>query len=207
MTNNHVIDACVAPLVLAAPGGDRYEATIIARDELNDMALVRSAFRSTVVAGLRDNIIRSGESVTVAGFPLTGYLASDLIITSGIISALGGIGDDTRFMQISAPVQPGNSGGPLFDQSGNVVGIVTSGADERYVAERAGALPQNINFAIKGSLVRAFLEKNFVPFRSVQSRNEIRTAEIASQARNFTVQLLCRVPVQEETPAAGAQGQ
>jgi S1-C subfamily serine protease len=199
MTNHHVIGECVPPIVLAAPGGDRYEAAVIARDELNDMALLRSEFRSGSIAAVRDSLLRTGEPVTVAGFPLAGYLASDLIVTTGIVSALGGLGDDTRFLQISAPVQPGNSGGPLFDQSGNVAGIVTSGANARYVAETAGSLPQNINFAIKGTLIRDFLDKNFVPYRMNQSRNEIRTAQIADQARAFTVQLLCRVPVPPES--------
>jgi S1-C subfamily serine protease len=196
VTNYHVLEGCVAPLVVLAPGGARFEGEAIAGDPTNDMALVRSGFRSAVVATIRAPLLRTGEPVTVAGFPLAGYLASDLIVTNGIVNALGGIGDDTRFVQISAPVQNGNSGGPLFDDRGSVAGIVTAGVPDLELAKQTGAVPQNINFAIKASLIRDFLEKNRVPFRVGQNTPTLTTVQIADRAREFTVQLTCRVPAQ-----------
>ena len=198
LTNYHVLDGCVAPVIVQAPNGMRYEAAALAGDSVNDIALVQSDFRSTVVAVMRDSGLRTGEPITVAGFPLQGMLATDLIVTNGIVNAMGGMGDDTRFVQISAPVQPGNSGGPLLDERGNVAGIVSAGVDDLAVAKQTGAIPQNINFAIKSSLVRDFLEKNRVGARFAQTGPVLSTVQIADRAREFTVQLACRVPVEAE---------
>ena len=70
--------------------------------------------------------MKSGDSVVAIGFPLHGYLTSDMTVTTGIVSSLSGIRNDTRRLQISAAIQPGNSGGPLFDTSGQLAGVVVS---------------------------------------------------------------------------------
>ncbi|MDA1325678.1 MAG: serine protease, partial [Proteobacteria bacterium] len=88
--------------------------------------------------------MRTGNDIIVAGYPLHGLLSSDLNVTKGIISALTGPGDDRRIMQITAPVQPGNSGGPLLDTSGNVVGVIVSKLNALRVARATGTLPANV---------------------------------------------------------------
>jgi serine protease Do len=93
-----------------------------------------------------------GESIFVYGFPLTGLLSSSGNFTVGTITSIAGLGDDSRIMQISAPVQPGNSGGPLLDRSGNVVGIIVSKLNALRLAQVTQDMAQNINFAIKASI-------------------------------------------------------
>jgi len=91
--------------------------------------------------------VTSGDQVVAIGYPLHGLLTSDLTVTTGIISSLAGLHNDTRFLQISAPVQPGNSGGPLHDSSGNIVGVVSAKLDALRIVKATGDIPQNINFA------------------------------------------------------------
>src|SRR6266478_224338 len=88
---------------------------------------------------------RVGESVVAVGFPLTGLLSSDPIVTTGIISALSGLRNDRRRIQITAPVQPGNSGGPLLGENGSVVGVVVGKLDALKMVKVTGDIPQNVN--------------------------------------------------------------
>ena len=97
-------------------------ANVIARDDTNDLALLSSTLTSVSVPSLRP-VVRTGESIAVYGFPLAGLLPSTGNFTVGNITAVAGLLDDTSMLQISAPVQLGNSGGPVLDQWGNVVGV------------------------------------------------------------------------------------
>ena len=78
--------------------------------------------------------------------------------TTGEIASLAGAADDPRYFQISLPVQPGNSGGALVDARGNVVGIVAAKLDASAALAATGALPENVNYAVKSSLLLSFLE-------------------------------------------------
>ena len=127
--------------------------------------------------------MHSGDSVVAIGFPFHGLLTSDLTVTTGIVSSLSGILNDSRFMQISAPVQPGNSGGPLLDMSGHVVGVVTQKLDALKIAKATGSIPENINFAIKAGALRDFLDNNVVSYRTADSTSELKTSEVAAAAR------------------------
>ena len=94
-------------------------------------------------------------------------------------------------MQISAPVQPGNSGGPLLDQAGNVVGVVTAKMDAVKMAKYTGDIPQNVNFALKASLVRDMLEVKDIDYDTASSKEELRTVDIFEKAKKFTVLIEC----------------
>ena len=87
--------------------------------------------------------------VIAYGYPLSGLLSSSGNVSTGLIAALAGLRDDVNQMQISAPVQPGNSGGPLVDVSGAVIGVAVSKLNALIVAKLTDDIPQNINFAIK----------------------------------------------------------
>ena len=107
--------------------------------------------------------VQRGESVVTYGFPLTGLLSSGPTLTTGDVSALAGLRDNPLNLQISAPVQPGNSGGPLLDSQANVIGIVVSKLNAARIAEMTGGdIPQNVNFAVKGTEGLAFLRANGV---------------------------------------------
>jgi len=124
LTNRHVIDGCRTATV-SRPGYPTSDARIIAVDATNDLALLTTSLGKKMVPPFRIGV-RVGESIFVYGFPLAGLLSSSGNFTVGNITSVAGLGDDSRILQISAPVQPGNSGGPLLDKSGNVVGIVVS---------------------------------------------------------------------------------
>ena len=108
-----------------------------------------------------------------------------------MINALSGLNNDTRFMQMSAPVQPGNSGGPLLDQAGNVVGVVTAKMNAIKMAKYTGDIPQNVNFALKASLVRDMLEVKDIDYETASSKRELKTVDIFDKAKQFTVLVEC----------------
>jgi hypothetical protein len=132
-----------------------------------------------------------GESVIVAGFPLPGVVASSMNLTTGTVSALAGLNEDTRMIQFTAPVQPGNSGGPLLDQSGHVVGIVASKLSPLWTAEHLGDLPENVNFAIKGSVVRDFLDSKGIDYSTAGSTTAFSTPTVAEQIKGALVAVEC----------------
>lgn len=104
---------------------------------------------------------------------------------------MAGLGNDTRFLQMTAPVQPGNSGGPVLDQSGHIVGVVVSKLDALAVAKITKDIPQNINFAINGAVARAFLDSQGVGYETAASQKKMEPAEIGAAAKQFTLPLEC----------------
>ncbi|MFO1458825.1 MAG: serine protease [Verrucomicrobiota bacterium] len=117
---------------------------------------VEGHFRAIPILSSRD--IKVGASVFTLGFPNPQVQGITPKFTSGEISAISGIQDDPRHFQISVPIQPGNSGGPLIDNYGNVIGIITSRLSDSYSVNTSGAIPQNVNYALKSSFLSAFLE-------------------------------------------------
>jgi len=189
LTNHHVIDSCTV-LKVSTVSGQEATARIIAKDKTNDLAILKTTLSPAVVPALRPQA-RLGEAVYVFGFPLSGILATSGNFTSGSITAVSGIGDDTRLVQISAPVQPGNSGGPLLDKFGNVVGVIVSKLNALNVAAATQDIPQNVNFAIKTAIAANFLESsNAMPADAPRSR-ELAPEAIADLAKLFTVRVNC----------------
>ena len=119
-------------------------------------------------------------------------LTSDFTVTTGIVSSLSGILNDTRFLQISAAVQPGNSGGPLLASSGEVVGVVAAKLNALKFVKATGNIPENINFAIKTGALRDFLDNSAVSYQTADSKTELKTADIARNARAFTLLISCK---------------
>ena len=101
-------------------------------------------------------------------------------------------------MQISAAVQPGNSGGPLLDTGGEVVGMVAAKLNALQIARATGDIPENINFAIKTGSIRDFLDNSVVPYETAEPTGEIKTAEIAQAARAYTLLISCNAPERNE---------
>ena len=190
LTNHHVVAGCTTFEInrvgaLAEPG------RLIASDEKNDLALLKTGIVPPVVPGLRTRV-RVGEGIAVFGFPLSGLLATSGNFTQGNVTALAGLADDTRMLQISAPVQPGNSGGPLIDSTGNVVGVIVSKLNALSVAQVTKDLPQNVNFAIKTAIAVNFLESNSIAPVMVGDAKTLDGADIAERAKEFTVRIVCR---------------
>lgn len=191
LTNHHVIDGC-KEIRAQIPSGAVAVTPVIARDPKNDLALVKLPSQAVNVATFRDGqTLRQGDSVVAIGFPLHGLLASGVNLTTGAVSALAGVGDDTRFLQITAPVQPGNSGGPLLDLSGNVVGIVVGKLNAIKIAKAIGDIPQNVNFAISATVARGFLDAKGVKYETVPSNKKLEAADVGELAKKFTVVVEC----------------
>lgn len=156
LTNRHVIEGCGSLTVGQSP------AKVLATDETFDLALLLSLGEAGVApARFAAEPARLNSDVTVAGYPLPDLLGG-LNVTRGAVSSLKGIGGDGINMQITAPVQPGNSGGPVANAAGQVVGVVVAKLDAAAVAEVYDDIPQNVNFAIRGEIAKLFLAQNGV---------------------------------------------
>jgi serine protease Do len=108
------------------------------------------------------------------------------------VNALSGIGNNANVIQISAPVQPGNSGGPLFDQYGRVIGVVVAKLDAAKVAGLTGDIPQNVNFAIKAEKVLDLLKKNKIEAQTSRAFFQQSNETIAEWAASVSIQIICQ---------------
>jgi serine protease Do len=196
VTNNHVVSGCTKAIQVRYPDGRSYTATISGQDATNDLVLLHTEMPNLSVASFRFQPLL-GEAVATYGFPYSGILSPNF--TSGDIAALSGPKGDTRFLQTSTPIQPGNSGGPLLDMSGRVVGVVVA---------QLNAIPnQNVNFAIQPSLVINFLSVKGVTLNLDNSSTGAQRSpsEVADMAKKFTVQIYCQ-GVSPKTATGGTAG-
>jgi Trypsin-like peptidase domain len=190
LTNAHVVENC-DQITVRLSSGVTAPATLIARDEKNALAVIRSRAPLPTIAVFRDGSIRAGDTVIALRYPLSGLLASSAKLTVGNVSALAGLSDDTRYLQMTAAVQPGNSGGPLLDSSGHIAGIVTGKLDAALVARIFGDIPQNVNFALKAEVARTFLNSNSISYSQMRSEASLSPSDVGDLARPFTVQIEC----------------
>jgi S1-C subfamily serine protease len=181
VTAEHVLENCNS--VSIKHGHKELDAQTVARDSSNDLGLIRLAEPFPNTAKLRGGkMIRLGEMVANYGYPLFGQLSSSATITQGNINNLSGAGNDSTVIQFDAPTQPGNSGGPILDSSGNVVGVAIQILSKKY-ADATGHIAQNVNFAVKSNIVENFLQSNNVPFEKAVSTEEVRPG--SNHARTF----------------------
>jgi S1-C subfamily serine protease len=191
LTNKHVVRAC-GQVKVRVDGGKPRNATVQALDADDDLALLRVSLPAGPSAAFRDDpAVRPGDDVVAVGFPLAGLLADQVNVSTGTVNALAGLYNDLHLLQMSAPVQPGSSGGALFDASGHVVGVVVTKLNARVVAEETGDIPQNVNFAVKASVAREFLRQQGVAFRSSPSSTPRSNADVGDVGRQVTVLVEC----------------
>jgi serine protease Do len=188
VTNNHVVSGCTKDIQVRYPDGRPYTATISGQDPNNDLVLLQTDMDNLSIAAFRF-WPRIGEQVASYGFPYSGVLSSSGNFTLGHVTSLTGVKDDTRFLQMSAPIQPGNSGGAVLDMSGSVIGVAVARLDAI-----ANSIPQNVNFAIQTPIVVNFLlVKGAAPeFGTWSAGAERPASEVADIAKKFTVQVYCQ---------------
>ena len=156
ISNYHVVkDAAQLRLVTSS---GFISAKVVQVDAANDLALLKAEGRFTPLPVISSRAVKLGGTVATVGFPDPGLQGFAPKLAKGEIAALSGAGDDARYFQISAPVQPGNSGGALVDAAGNVVGIVSAKLDASTALAMSGSLPENVNYAVKSSFLLSFLE-------------------------------------------------
>jgi serine protease Do len=198
VTNNHVVSGCTKDIQVRYPDGRPYTATISSRDPNNDLVLLQTEMDNLSTAAFEPEP-RVGDQVATYGFPYSGVLSSSGNCTLGHVTSLSGMRDDTRFLQMSTPVQPGNSGGALVDMSGSVVGVVVA-----QLNAIAKSVPQNVNFAIQPSFVMNFLSVKGTPPKYSSSTGTRRSpTEVCDIAKKFTIQVYCQGISPKTTESAG----
>ena len=193
LTNNHVVEGC-ARMTARNALNQRVGARVDATDTRRDLALLTvPADFGPPLTFRADPPVRRGETVVTYGFPLSGLLSSGPSLTTGDISALTGLRDNPGNFVITAPVQPGNSGGPLLDAQALVIGVVVAKLNAARVAQMTGGdIPQNVNFAVKGTEALAFLQEKGVAVRTATSAGpDKRPFEVGEIANPSTVYLQC----------------
>lgn len=185
LTNQHVISGCSRLTV------DGHVAKVLAADEVFDLALLQvDGVSAAAPAVFADSPARLNSDVTVVGYPLSGLLGG-LNVTRGAVTSTKGIGGDGINMQISAPVQPGNSGGPVLNGAGQVVGVVVARLSDEYAMKSYGTVPQNVNFAIRGEIAKLFLAQNGVEPVVAEAAAPVAPEELAEIAQGYTRLVTC----------------
>jgi S1-C subfamily serine protease len=190
VTNAHVVAQCKSVRVLS--GVQQASARVLAIDVDADLAVLQTSLSVPKTMAMRSSpALRLGESVIAFGFPLTGALSQGGNLTTGNVSALAGLRDDPKYIQVTAPVQPGNSGGPLLDGGGNVIGVITAKLDALAVAKRTGDVPQNVNFAVRAEVLEAFLQSHKIPYDVAVMDQQLVVADVAEMAKQASVRIEC----------------
>ena len=156
--NKHFANSVPKKIKVKFLNGEKINAEVLLKDPQNDIAFLKlerspQLPASSLKVGDSSNV-RMGDKVFTIGYPAHWVMGQNPKYTEGVVNALSGIKDDPTVFQISAQIQPGNSGGPLFDQSGEVIGITQAALDPQLAAESIGALPQNVNYAIKSNYIK-----------------------------------------------------
>ena len=154
VTNYHVVDGAKSISIQGVNGSftNKHNAEVVATDKQNDLAILKAKgvtiSSASIPYSVKTNTSEVGEEVFILGYPLTSTMGEEIKLTTGVVSSKTGFQGDVSMYQTSAPIQPGNSGGPLFDSKGNVIGIVS--------AKHVGA--ENVGYAIKSSYLRNLME-------------------------------------------------
>lgn len=185
LTNAHVVEGCGEVLI------NDFPADLLASSDTFDLALLQGRIgKLQTYARFANGPSKLNADVTVAGFPYAGLLGG-LNITRGAVSSLKGLGGNALQMQITAPVQSGNSGGPVIASNGSVVGIVVSKLDAALVADALGDVPQNVNFAVRGEIAKLFLSQHGVQPALDVDGSRLEPTELADAAAAYTVFIAC----------------
>lgn len=161
VTSYHVIENAKGVAVKTSKGA--FNVRVLAADKPNDLVLlqIKDSDGEFTAAPLAPSAkVKLGQTVFTLGFPNSALQGFNVKMTKGEISSISGIQDDPRQFQISVPVQPGNSGGALFDEQGNIIGIVVAKLSETVAKKYTGNTPENVNYAVKSSYVFPLIEQS-----------------------------------------------
>lgn len=188
VSNDHVVGICKK--VVAKIKGEIEYFKIISTDQKNDLGLIKGNYISQNYLSIKDSGAEFGEDIVAFGYPLSDALSSSVKLTRGIVSSLSGPGNNYSEIQIDAAIQPGNSGGPVMNMEGQVVGVASSGLNKLYMLEQAEYIPENVNFAVAAPTLTNFLKANGVITKNRTYRIK-NTKELAKVGRPATLQLFC----------------
>ena len=159
VTSHHVVEN-MGKITLISANGTRLPATVSRKDVVNDLAILEVDCPEGLPSGLPLSHKQSkvGAKVFTIGYPYPGVMGAEAKLTDGIISSITGFVDDPRVYQITVPVQPGNSGGPLLNMNGEVVGVITSKLNAIRMFQYTGNLPENVNYAVKAEYLKVLID-------------------------------------------------
>lgn len=192
VTNNHVVGGCVGDIYGNLPGRTAMTLSIVSQDARNDLALLQAAQGFEQTAILSDTPVRQTETILAVGYPFHGVTSFNFTIAKGVISSLSGPLNDDRYLQITAPIHPGDSGSPLLDTSGHLVGLILGTSSKRRIDTSTNATSETVGFAIKVSGLKDFLKRSNVAYHTSDSGAQQTTAEITAAARSYTVLISCK---------------
>lgn len=192
LTNQHVVDDC--DNINVTYNRKSYEAYLMAYDPLNDIAALKvEDLMNNKYGKIRNSHkVRNGEDVITLGYPLTGILSDSIKTTYGSINSTTGIRNDINQFQFNAPIQQGNSGGPLLDIYGNIIGITSSKLNDLELLKMTGTVPQNVNFSIKSSVFMSFLENYNIDYTESLDKEDKNKVDIIEEAQKYTVLVSCK---------------
>ena len=188
ITNNHVIQGC--RYIKVQSKGEVIDTKILATDPRTDLALIKTSGTPSGHFALSTNTPEELQDVIVAGYPFGDEISSSIKFTQGIISSLSGIDNNYSEIQIDAALQPGNSGGPIVDEFGNVIGVAVAKLDLETILEQYNVVPENTNFGIKASAVLNLLSGNNIKPKAANAE-PIKRSEIVKLVKQATVHLSC----------------
>jgi len=181
ITNNHVVDGCTSVKVIYK--GKDFEAKILSVDKMNDLAIIKSNLRPIKVFSISTSDAALLEDVIIAGYPLGKKVSAAIKTSKGSITALAGFGDNYSEFQTDAALNQGNSGGPIMNQKGNVVGVAVAN-----YGKKAGV--ESFNFGIKSSTLKTFASANGLTFLQPNKR-ELSNKDLGQLITEGTVYLEC----------------
>ncbi|MDH3614413.1 MAG: serine protease [Gammaproteobacteria bacterium] len=158
ITSHHVIDGA-SDIDIRLMTGSVYAAEVLHASRANDIAILKIPVSGSSFLPLaKPRTTRAGDLVFTVGFPNSSVLGNQPKFTEGSVSAMSGLMDEPTYMQMSIPVQPGNSGGPVVNERGEVVGIVAATAAVESFYRETGSLPQNVNWAVKAEYAQLLFD-------------------------------------------------
>jgi len=188
LTNFHVIQDSKKVTVLI--DGEEVSARLLKKDVSGDVALLKIEKRTLPVNVGSTREVSRGDEVFTLGYPLLSLQGQEQKASFGRVNALSGIKDDIHFMQIDVPIQPGNSGGPLFNSRGEVIGIVTATLDVFVALRLRRALPQNVNYTVKSDYVLPMLEG--IPGKALTPTEEQPFRALARRYKKSVILVIAR---------------
>jgi hypothetical protein len=194
ITNNHVIDGCENMKLISK--GRIIDTRVIANDPSNDLALLKAQEPSSTFFSININQVEELQDVIVAGFPFGETVSSSIKFTQGIVSSLSGVGNNYSQIQIDAALQPGNSGGPIIDEMGNIVGVAVAKLNLKKIMDDYGVVPENTNFGIKASAVSNLMLGNSLTIKA-PNFSKMTKSQLVKLAKEATVHLTCWMTISQ----------
>lgn len=184
ITNAHVVDGMKN--ILVNYNHENSSAELIAIDKINDLAIIKLN-RNTNFIPINFDLPKKGDNIVALGYPLISITGNEIKATFGNINSLTGVQNDLRLFQIDAPIQPGNSGGPLLNDKGEIIGIVTSSVNQKAIFEQTGTLHQNINYAIKIAYAKPLLEQYKINYKTSNESKILPNSKIIEKVESSVV--------------------